>query len=92
MGSMEINLSSAASFTQHVDDPLVVRRKQPDGVFEQQHERRVDHAVGQLVGVGLRGTRRRETLRRGSGVRGRTSPDPAGQTLTWKSSSASSWF
>lgn len=40
-------------FTQHVDDPLIVGSKQPYGVLEEQHERCVDDAVGQLVGVGL---------------------------------------
>lgn len=43
--------------TQQVDDPFVVRSKQPDGVFEEQHEGRVDHPVGQLVRVGLRKTK-----------------------------------
>lgn len=41
------------TLTQHVDDALVVRSKQPYGVFEEQHEGGVDHAVAQLVGVGL---------------------------------------
>lgn len=40
-------------FTQHVDDPFVVSSKQPYGVFKKQHERCVDHAVGQLIGVRL---------------------------------------
>lgn len=40
--------------TQHVDDSFIVGRKKANGVFEQQHEGCVDHAVGQLVGVGLR--------------------------------------
>ena len=40
-------------FTQHVDHSLVVSSKQPYGVFKQQHERCVDHSVGQLVRVGL---------------------------------------
>lgn len=44
--------------TQQVDDPLVVGGKQPYGVFEEQHERRVDHPVGQLVRAGLSETKR----------------------------------
>ena len=47
-------LGVSERLTQQVDDALVVRGKQPYGVFEEQHERRVDHPVGQLVRVGLR--------------------------------------
>lgn len=49
-----------ALLTEHVDDPFVVRRKQAYGVFKQQHEGCVDHAVGQLVGVGLKEEQRRK--------------------------------
>lgn len=40
-------------FTQKVDDPFVVGSEQPYGVFEEQHEGRVYHTVGQLVRIGL---------------------------------------
>lgn len=46
-------------FTQHVDDPFIVSSKQPYGVFKEQHERCVDHAVGQLVGVRLQEDKRK---------------------------------
>lgn len=39
--------------TQQVDDPLVVGGEQTDGVFKKQHEGSVDHAVGELIRVGL---------------------------------------
>lgn len=45
--------------TQKVDDPFIVSSKQPYGVFEEQHESRVDYSIGELVRVGLE--RRRET-------------------------------
>lgn len=42
-----------SALTQQVDDALVVGGKQSDGVFEQEHEGRVDDAIRQLVGVDL---------------------------------------
>lgn len=39
--------------TQEVDDALVVRRKESDCVFEEEHEGCVDDAVGQFIGVDL---------------------------------------
>lgn len=52
-GRGKADVMCSVCFTQHVDDPFIVSSKQPYGVFEEKHERRVDHAVGQLVGVGL---------------------------------------
>lgn len=39
--------------TQQVDDAFVISSKEPDGVFEEEHEGCVDDSVGQLVGVDL---------------------------------------
>lgn len=39
--------------TQQVDDAFVVSSKEPDGVFEEEHEGGVDDSVGQLVGIDL---------------------------------------
>lgn len=39
--------------TQQVDDAFVISSKEPDGVFEEEHEGCVDDSVGQLVGIDL---------------------------------------
>lgn len=51
------------SATQQVDDSFIVRSKEPYGVFEEQHEGRVDHSVGQLVRIGLQGGGEREKMK-----------------------------
>lgn len=43
----------AEALTQQVDNAFIVGRKQSNGIFKQKHERRVDHSIGELVGVDL---------------------------------------
>lgn len=76
-------------FTQHVDDAFVVSSKQPYGVFKQQHESRVYHPVGQLVGVRLKGNERPD---QNVAAFCCCVFDEEISSCTWKSSSASSWF
>lgn len=40
--------------TKQVDNAFVVSSKEPDGVFEEEHEGCVDDSISQLVGIDLR--------------------------------------
>lgn len=55
------------SFTQEVDDALVVGRKQPDGVLEEEHEGGVDHTVGEFIRIHLQKRQKWGTLKTGGG-------------------------
>lgn len=43
----------AEVLTQQVNNAFVVGRKQSNGIFEQKHEGRVYHSVGELIGIDL---------------------------------------
>lgn len=45
--------SNPRPLTKQVDDAFVVRSKEPDGVFEEEHEGCVDDSICQLVGIDL---------------------------------------
>lgn len=40
--------------TKQVDDAFIIGSKEPDGVFEEEHEGRIDDSISQLVGIDLR--------------------------------------
>lgn len=40
--------------TEQVDDAFIIGGKEPDGVFEEEHESCVDDSISQLVGIDLR--------------------------------------
>lgn len=40
--------------TEQVDNAFVISSKEPDGVFEEQHEGCIDDSISQLVGIDLR--------------------------------------
>lgn len=41
--------------TEQVDNAFVISSKEPDGVFEEEHEGGIDDSISQLVGIDLRG-------------------------------------
>lgn len=43
----------AEALTQQIDNAFIVGCKQSNGIFKQKHEGRVDHSIGELVGVDL---------------------------------------
>lgn len=44
------------SLTEQVDDAFIISSKEPDGVFEKEHEGCIDDSISQLVGIDLRGS------------------------------------
>lgn len=56
------------SFTQEVDDALIVGSKQPDCILEEEHEGGVDHTVGEFIRIHLQERQKWERLKtRGRG-------------------------
>lgn len=47
---------SGSCLTKQVDDSLVISSKEPDGVFEEEHEGCIDDSISQLIGIDLRGS------------------------------------
>lgn len=43
------------SLTKQVDNSFIISSKEPDGVFEEEHEGCIDDSISQLVGIDLRG-------------------------------------
>lgn len=40
--------------TKQVDNAFIISSKEPDGVFEEQHEGCIDDSISQLIGIDLR--------------------------------------
>lgn len=54
MGEKKKKKESPKVLTEQVDNAFVVSSKEPDGVFEEEHEGCIDDSISQLIGVDLR--------------------------------------